>query len=210
MDPITITPALDVHTTVLMLIRWVHFIAGITWIGLLYYFNFINGPFQKSLDAAAKRQVIPALMSRALWWFRWGAMFTLLSGIGYVVWKNWIASDAGFSGPGGLMTSTWGQWITLGGTLGIIMWFNVWFIIWPAQKKIIAWVKAGESPAEMPGLGRRALLASRTNTYLSLPLLFCMGAASHFPAMNPGLIVGVIVVGFAVVYGFIQLSTKVA
>ena len=200
---------LDIDTTILMILRWIHFLAGIIWIGLLYFFNFINGPFQKTLDASAKKQVVAALMPRTLWWFRWGAMVTILSGYGYIYWKNWVASSAQFSGPGGLMTSTWGQWIVLGGLLGTIMWFNVWFIIWPAQKKIITWVKAGEAPRQMAGLAKRALLASRANTYLSIPLLFCMGGASHFPAFNPVTIVVVFAVGFATVWTFINISGKV-
>lgn len=210
MEPMASALVPDVHTIALMLLRWIHFMAGITWIGLLYFFNLVNGPFQKTLDAVAKKQVVPSLMPRALWWFRWGAMITFLSGYTYIIWKNWIASDAGMRGAGGLMTSTWGLWISLGALLGTIMWFNVWFIIWPAQKRIIAWVKAGEAPPQMAGIARQALIASRANTYLSVPLLFSMGGASHFPSMNVGTVALVFAISIAIVYTFINVSTKVA
>ena len=189
---------LDVHTITLFALRWIHFLAGITWIGLLYFLNLVNVPFAKTLDADAKKKVVPELMPRTLWWFRWSAMVTFLVGWIYVIWKLYVATDAGMKGTGGLLTSTWGQWISFGGLLGSIMWFNVWFIIWPAQKKIIGWVKAGQAPAEMAGTVKRAFLTSRTNFYLSVPMLFCMGAASHFPSFNPVTAVIVLALGFAI------------
>ncbi len=195
---------LDVHTISLFILRWIHVLAGITWIGHLYFFNLVNGPFAKTMDADTKKKVVPQLMPRALWWFRWGAMFTILSGYGYIFWKIFVATDAGFFGTGGLFTSTWGKWITIGGLLGTIMWFNVWFIIWPAQKKLIGWIKAGQAPPEAAGLTRRAFLASRTNSYLSVPMLFCMGAASHFPSFQIPVVIGVFVVGFAITWFFIE------
>lgn len=174
---------LDAFTIILFALRWVHFIFGITWIGHLYFFNFVNAPFGKTMDANTKKLVVPQLMPRALWWFRWAAMITFISGWIYVIGKMHL-NGMGLTGPGGLFTSTWGQWITLGAFLASIMWFNVWFIIWPAQKKLIGWTKAGQAPPEMAGLAKKALTASRLNTYLSLPMLFCMGAASHLPEFN--------------------------
>ncbi len=188
---------LDVHTIHLFIFRWIHFIAGIIWIGHLYFFNFVNGPFGKTMDADTKKKVVPQLMPRALWWFRWGAMITFITGWLYIVWKIFIATNAGFMGTGGLFTSVWGQWISIGSVLGTIMWFNVWFVIWPSQKKLIAWTKAGEAPSEMAGIAAKALKRSRINTYLSIPLLFCMGAASHFPSIN----IITVVVMFAVSLG---------
>ncbi len=171
---------MDLHTTVLFVLRWIHVIAGIIWIGHLYFFNFVNANLAKTYDADTKKKVVPELMPRALFFFRWGAMVTFVVGWFYIFWKLFVASDAGFSGEGGLMTSTWGQWISLGATLGSIMWFNVWFVIWPAQKKIISAVKAGTAPDA--ALVNKATLASKINTYLSFPMLFCMGAASHPPS----------------------------
>jgi uncharacterized membrane protein len=200
---------LDAHTHFLFLLRWIHYIAGITWIGHLYFFNFVNVPFAKTLDPGSKKLVVPQLMPRALWWFRWGAMITFLSGVLYIIWKIFIATNAGFTGAGGLFTSTWGQWIAFGGLLGTIMWFNVWFIIWPAQKKIIGWVKAGQSPTEMPKIVRKAYLASRTNTYLSIPMLFGMGAASHFPSFSIVAMLIVAAFGGGIAWLLIQVSPKV-
>jgi uncharacterized membrane protein len=201
---------LDIHTIVLQLTRWIHFLAGITWIGHLYFFNLVNVPFQGTIDAETKKKVNPQLMLRALFWFRWGAMITVITGLLYVIWKQWIASDAGLFGVGGLWNdSSYGAWITLGGLLGIIMWFNVWFIIWPAQQKLIGWVMHGGAPPEQPQIAKRALLASRTNTYLSVPMLFAMGAAGHFPNASLLWMLGVIAVGAGIANVAINVSGQV-
>ena len=154
-----------------MLFRWVHFLAGITWIGLLYFFNLINAAFMKSLDGPTKNIVIPKLMPAALNWFRHGATVTVLAGIAlyfYMYSKGGTGAIA----------------LGIGGLLGIIMMANVHAIIWPNQKKIIAAVSAAAqgtpAPAEMAQWGRTALLASRVNFLLSIPMLFFMGAGSHF------------------------------
>lgn len=198
----------EAHTHILLLLRWIHFIAGITWIGHLYFFNFVNVPFTKTMDGETKKKVVPQLAPRALFWFRWGAMFTFISGVLYIIWKIFIATDEGLTGTGGLFTSTWGKWISFGGLLGTIMWFNVWFIIWPAQKKIIRWVKDGQSPPEMAGIVKKAYLASRTNTYLSIPMLFGMGAASHFPSFSLWGVPIVLGIGFAIAWHLVKLSAK--
>lgn len=198
---------MDAHTINLFILRWIHFIAGITWIGHLYFFNFVNGPMGKVLDAPTKKAVVPQLMPRALWWFRWGAMITFLSGLAYLYYKYWVIGT-GWGGEGGLMSSTAGQWITWGALLGIIMWFNVWMIIWPNQKRIIRWIKAGETPADMPARVKKAALISRINTYLSVPMLFAMGASSHLPVINPLWILGSLVVGFGIVWCLYQMSAK--
>ena len=155
-----------------MLLRWAHFLAGITWIGLLYFFNLINAGFLKSLDGPTKNVVIPKLMPSALNWFRHGATVTVLAGLAlyfYMYSKGGTGAIA----------------LGIGGLLGIIMLVNVHAIIWPNQQKIIAAVsktaKDGTpAPAEMAGWGRTALLASRVNFMLSIPMLFFMGAGSHF------------------------------
>ena len=127
-----------------------------------------------------------------------------------MIWKQWIASDAGLFGVGGLWNdSSYGAWITLGGLLGIIMWFNVWFIIWPAQQKLIGWVMHGGAPPEQPQIAKRALLASRTNTYLSVPMLFAMGAAGHFPNASLLWMLGVIAVGAGIANVAINVSGQV-
>jgi uncharacterized membrane protein len=153
-------------------------IAGITWIGHLYFFNFVNVPFQGALEADYKKFVNPKLLPRALWWFRWAAMITFLSGLilfyfNYMSW-GYLYKDQG-NKPG---VSDRALWIMIGMTLGTIMWFNVWFIIWPLQRKIIGWIRDGQKPPEMPVYAKRALLTSRLNTYLSGPMLVCMLAAA--------------------------------
>lgn len=230
----------DFNTNLLMLFRWLHFIGGIAWIGLLYFFNLVNVPFMKELDATTKGKVLPALMSRALWWFRWASVLTVLMGFAY--WQSIVVSDArnGGGSVGGatgsfllIWTVVWGLmyvclipgkgvldkgpvlaliyivilavasaiylrlndhgWesnrllaIGIGGGMGWVMMLNVWGVIWRTQKKIIKWT--GENAANgtaMPDkakyLARQAYLASRANFVMSFPLLFLMGAASHYP-----------------------------
>jgi uncharacterized membrane protein len=162
--------------------RYMHFLAGITWIGVLYYFNFIQTPFFGSeLGGTAKSAMTRGLVPNALWWFRWGAMFTFLTGWTMVLMKMGHGIGLG----DGYMTR-----ILTGGLMGTFMWANVWFVIWPAQQTVIAnaeTVAAGgePNPAAAPA-GARAGLASRTNTLFSLPMLFFMASASHLPSFNNG------------------------
>ena len=225
-------------------LRWAHFVAGITWIGLLYFFNLVNVPFQKALDPDTKKKVNPDLLSRALWYFRWGAVVTVLVGLAYfamytlkgdvnnantigggnvslawvlIAWLTYpivlfivefliIKKVAALTKDGRLFAVvmlvlvaiiTWGlvkffvgmltvggeSWasnktisIGVGGAYGIVMMLNVWGIIWPNNKRIIA-ATAGTGPAAPPELARQAFLASRTNAWLSLPLLLFMGTS---------------------------------
>jgi uncharacterized membrane protein len=156
------------------LLRWGHFLGGVSWIGILWFFNFSQGPFMNEVDAPVKSAVNAKLSPRTLWYFRWGAMLTFLTG--------WAIIGMRMSVPGGaeLLKTSWGVTILTGALLGTVMWFNVWFVIWPRQKKIIA-AAQGAGAAVEPSVARRAFLASRTNTLLSIPLLFLMGAASHLP-----------------------------
>lgn len=224
--------------------RWAHFVAGITWIGLLYFFNLVNVPFQKGLDADTKKKVNPDLLSRALWYFRWGAVFTVLAGLAYFAMYTLKGDVANANNIGGgkinlgwvliawltypivlfivefliikkvpalikdgrvfavvmfilVAIVTWGlvkffgsiltvgtdSWasnktysIGVGGAYGIVMMLNVWGIIWPNNKRVIA-ATAGTGPAAPPELARQAFIASRTNAWLSLPLLLFMATA---------------------------------
>jgi len=230
----------DVNTNLLMLFRWLHFIGGVAWLGLLYFFNLVNVPFMKELDAATKGKVLPSLMSRALWWFRWGSVLTVLMGLAY--WGSIVASDArnGGATSGGPMGTFFGIWtvawalmyacvipgkgpldkgpvlaviytiivaaaswlflhfnnhgwesngliaIGIGGGIGWVMMLNVWGVIWRAQKKIIKWTADNAAngtamPDKAKYLARQAFLVSRANFVLSFPMLFLMGAASHYP-----------------------------
>jgi uncharacterized membrane protein len=164
----------------LMLLRWLHFLFGITWIGLLYYFNLVQTPFFGETDAAVRSGAIQKLVPRALWWFRWGAMGTAISGLLYVL--MWWGMSLNYA------MTPWTVAIFTGGLMGLVMWANVWFVIWPNQKIIIgnATAMAGGAPANPAAApaGRRAALASRTNTLFSIPMLFFMGAASHYNLFN--------------------------
>ncbi|MBI4421837.1 MAG: urate hydroxylase PuuD [Gemmatimonadetes bacterium] len=160
-----------------LLLRWLHFLSGITWIGLLYYFNFVQGPFFAEADAATKSAATQKLVPRALWWFRWAAMLTFLSGLA-------ILLKRGAAGAG-VWNTPWGVAILTGAAFGTLMFLNVWLVIWPNQKIVIASATAvaGGGPADprAAAAGRRAFLASRSNVVLSFPMLFFMGAASHLP-----------------------------
>lgn len=162
--------------------RWLHVAAGITWIGLLYYFNFVQVPAMA--DATADKGgpggagISKYVAPRALLWFRWAALVTWLSGAAYLWRMGWLAGafTLGFAGAGGLQVVT----IGMGAWLGTIMLFNVWAIIWPNQKKILGIVTATDE--EKTKARRRAFLASRTNTMLSIPmLLFMVGSAHGLP-----------------------------
>lgn len=171
-----------------MFVRWIHIIAGILWIGHLYFFNFVNTQLQPAMDKEMKKVVNPLLMGKALWWFRWGAMITFLAGI--VLYLRIYIMQRHLTDPtGGLSDRSW--WIHLGMLFGIIMWFNVWFVIWPAQKVVQAAIKEGNAPD--PALAARALKFSRVNTYLSGPMLFGMVGASHYYSVNALLVVSVLV-----------------
>ncbi len=186
--------ALFTHEGLVMSLRWVHFVAGVIWIGLLYYFNFVQGSFFNEIEAGPKNIAISKLVPRALWWFRWGAAFTFLSGFA-------MLSIAGAELGADFMNSSYGIFIYAGGLLGTIMFLNVWLIIWPNQKIVIAnaesVISGGKANPEAAIAGGRALLASRTNTLFSMPMLFFMGASRHLSLnipenFSPAIVLGVV------------------
>ncbi|MGH9862263.1 MAG: urate hydroxylase PuuD [Candidatus Acidiferrales bacterium] len=238
----------DVGGYVDILLRWIHLVAGITWIGLLYFFNLVNVPAMKALDGPTKGKVIPVLLPKALWWFRWGAVVTVLAGFVYWVLLLHREPQPPDGTPGQYLLPTLGYWIVavgvawvinyfllrvpaltkngfffavpivalavamlwfmaayltqpgvsnrvlsiaVGGGYGLFMMLNVWGIIWPNQKRIIAWTKENAEkgtaiPPEAAVLARQAFLVSRSNAWLSLPMLFFMATASHFPIFVGG------------------------
>ena len=163
---------------ILFLLRWLHFLAGITWIGILYYFNFVQTPFFATADPAVRSGMVAGgLLDRALWWFRWAAMFTFITG-----WLIILHRMSRF-GVRPFFGTSYGWAIFTGGMLGSLMWANVWFVIWPAQQVVMRSAQqvkgGGQAIPEAAARGQRAGFASRTNTMLSIPMLFFMGAASH-------------------------------
>jgi len=156
------------------LIVWLHVFAGIIWIGLLYYFNFVQTP---AVAAAAADSGGPGaaginkyVAPRALVWFRWAAVLTWLTGAAALEMGGWGLMNAFLLKPGANV-------IGIGAWLGTIMLFNVWVLIWPNQKKILGIVKA--TPEEIAKAKVVALMASRTNTFLSIPMLMCMVGQGH-------------------------------
>jgi uncharacterized membrane protein len=157
---------------------WIHILAGVMWIGLLYYFNVVQTP---GLAAAAADKGGPGgagvtkyIAPRALLWFRWAAVVTWLSGIWYLARANNLGNAITL---GHLGQDYYGLVIGIGGWLGTIMAFNVWVFIWPNQKKILGIVPATDE--EKAKARKTAAMASRTNFVLSIPLLLCMGASNH-------------------------------
>ena len=151
------------------LAKWGHYLFGITWIGLLYYFNFVQTEYFKEADGDARVDAFSKLVPRALWWFRWGAMFTFLTGLVMLGIR------------GAAVTAD----ITVGAVLGTLMFLNVWLIIWPNQRIVIASNQAvaggGEADPAAAGAAPKAALASRTNTLFSIPMLYFMGSSAHLP-----------------------------
>jgi uncharacterized membrane protein len=215
-----------------ILFRWIHIIGGILWIGMLYFFNFVNGPFAGTMDGDTKKKVVPELMPRALYWFRWGAAYTWITGflmvlIVFDIGKAAYADPNNISGAGRglqylfliapfiydalaksplgkdqktfagvgfvliiatmfLLTEVGGfgyrgYVLQMGAIFGSIMAYNVWFRIWPAQKKIINGIKNG-APAD-PSIVALAGTRSKNNTYLSVPLIWTM-INSHTVALH--------------------------
>lgn len=193
-----------------MLLRFIHYFAGVVWIGMLYYFNFVQGEWFKELDADEKMKpsrgvAVRTLVPRALAWFRYGALGTFLSGALIIGLKAHMGG-----GMAEMMKTSWWAFIGTGALFGTIMFLNVWLIIWPNQKIVIASAKAvaagGQADPAAAGAGAKAGLASRHNTLFSIPLLFLMGAASHLPvqmAEGSGMKIFIFV---AVLAGLLELN----
>ena len=144
-----------------MLFRFGHILVGITWIGLLYYFNFIQTEYFKEAEENARKDAVAKLAPRALWWFRWAAFLTFLTGLALL---HYISVKITLE-------------IILGATMGTLMMLNVWGIIWPNQKIVI-----GLKEGDVAVAGPKAGLASRTNTLFSVGMLYFMVASAHYPA----------------------------
>lgn len=192
-----------------MLFRFIHYFAGVVWIGVLYYFNFIQGEWFKELDADDKIKpsrgvAVRTLVPRALAWFRYGALGTFLSGVILLGLK-------GQSFGSEMFRTSWWAYISVGGAFGTVMFLNVWLIIWPKQKIVIASAKqvaaGGAALPEAAAAAAQAGLASRHNTFFSIPLLFFMAAASHLPSqINPDYNGWKLFAFIAIVLGALELN----
>jgi uncharacterized membrane protein len=164
--------------------RWLHVVVGITWIGLLYYFNFVQVPAFAEMEAAARNNAIDKLASRALWWFRWAAAATLATGILLLIFQNDTPGGKAELFSGDYFKSVKGMAIATGVLLAVTMFFNVWLVIWPNQKKVIANARnvqaGGEADPDAAAAGRKALLASRQNAIFSFTMLLFMVGTAHF------------------------------
>lgn len=199
----------DFHLTVLILLRWVHLVSAILWVGLSYFMNFVLSPSVKRMDPALKMKVLPDLLDRAFFWLRWGSLVTYVTGWFYLIYKCYGESNVGFHTENGLAYTTWGQWISVGVVIGTVLVVNVWWVIWPAQKKVIAAMRAGQMTPQVQGLAAQAEKVSKINVYLSIPLIFTMGAASHLPIMNSWLVAAMLAAGFALAAHLFLIANRI-
>jgi uncharacterized membrane protein len=161
--------ALGDHGWWLFAMRWLHVTAGVMWIGLLWYFNFVQTPSMPKIPDEQKPAISKVIAPAALFWFRWAAMATIILGLILALMNGYLVQALTLQKP---FTS-----IGIGAWLGTIMWANVWFVIWPNQKKALGIVTV--EPAEKAAAAKRAGMASRINTMLSIPMLYFMVAQSH-------------------------------
>jgi uncharacterized membrane protein len=156
------------------LVRWLHVMSGVMWIGLLWYFNFVQIPTMPQIPDELKPAIGKHIAPKALFWFRWGAMGTIVFGLILALQEGYFgeAIAIGLSDGVGKHAA-----IGIGMWLGVIMWFNVWFVIWPNQKKALGLVEVAAE--DKPKAARTAMLFSRTNTMLSIPMLYAMVSAQN-------------------------------
>jgi len=163
--------------------RWLHVIVGITWIGLLYYFNFVQVPAFAEMEAAARNNAVDKLASRALWWFRWAAVATVVTGIMILLFQTGTGNKSQLFDMD-YMKSSEGIAIATGILLALTMFLNVWGVIWRNQKIVIANARnvqaGGEADPNAAAAGRKALLASRQNAIFSFTMLLFMVGTGHF------------------------------
>ena len=192
-----------------LFLRYIHYFAGVIWIGMLYYFNFVQGEWFKELDAndaikSSRGVAVRTLVPRVLGWFRYGALATFLSGVAILGVKGQAFGSEMFN-------TSWWAFIGTGALLGTIMFLNVWLIIWPNQKIVIASAKqvaaGGQADPAAAAAAGKAGLASRHNTLFSLPMLFLMGAASHLPAqINPDYNGKILALVLILIIGLLELN----
>ena len=162
------------HAFIAFLFRWLHVLSGVMWIGLLWYFNFVQIPNMPNIPDEQKPAIGKVIAPAALWWFRWGAMGTIVTGLILALMNGYLVDAIVLGLSSGVINHTL---IGIGMWLGTIMWFNVWFVIWPNQKRALGIVDADADTKAKSA--RTAMLFSRTNTLLSIPMLFAMVSAQN-------------------------------
>jgi uncharacterized membrane protein len=158
-----------------VIMRWLHVLSGIMWIGLLYYFNFVQIPNMPKIPDEQKPAISKVIAPAALFWFRWAALATLVTGLLVAIMGGYLINAVTLGLVADKVTGK--HVIGIGMWLGAIMAYNVWFVIWPNQKRALGLVEA--APDVKARSGRMAMLFSRTNTLLSVPMLFCMISSAH-------------------------------
>jgi uncharacterized membrane protein len=157
------------HAWMTFVMRWLHVIFGVMWVGLLWYFNFVQIPTMPKIPDEQKPAIGKFIAPEALFWFRWAALATVFTGVSVAAMSGYLLQALGLQRP--FLAIGIGMWIAL------VMAFNVWFIIWPMQKKALGIISV--EPAEKAKAARFAMLTSRFNTMLSIPMLFCMVAQQN-------------------------------
>lgn len=195
-------PQITIQEYVNIIFRWIHVISGILWIGSLYFFNFVIIPVKKILDADTQKRMFTELTPRFLFLFRWPAMSAFFAG--------WILLYLNYMAPGaaGSLDSDRGFWIMMGVLFAFFIWFNTWFIISPSQQKIISNIKAG-NPVSL-SIPNRSVFFSKVNVCLSIPMVFCMMAAQHFPYAPWYFMLSVVVIGFSLARQLLKITEKVS
>ncbi len=195
----------DPQSLTSVLLRFGHIAFGIIWIGHLYFFNLVNVPFQADLDKELKPKVNPKLLLRAFWWFRWSAMYTFI--FGWLLFGHKYMSQHLLTDADGITNRA--LWILFGGLIGTVMWFNVWFVIWPRQKLILGGLASGNPHPDAAKLAAVAGKASRFNTYASGPMLIGMIVPNNYGGWHAGGMLLAIVIGCGFWFGMIKRSFKV-
>jgi uncharacterized membrane protein len=206
----------DLTSFLTVLLRFAHIVFGIIWIGHLYFFNLVNVPFQADLDKDLKLKVNPKLLLRAFYWFRTAAMWTFVWGWLLFIHKYLplnlqvgnLTIGLGLINQDGHMSVRAG-WMLFGALIATIMWFNVWFVIWPRQKQILGALAAGAPHPNAAALAATAAKASRFNTYASGPMLFGMIVPNNYPGWSHAGMGLALVLGVGFWFGLIKRSFKI-